>query len=323
MKLNESLFELIEESNFDKVMRVLNSDDKLTESNNEPISPEYRTAATASGFERFFQDMRFEGFDPTNPDDLAWGASELWHVHGSDIDDVVHDSLLYQGWPEEKIKQYLDEDIKKTASSKWVNKGKEGTHGEFTTKKAAREQQKAMFAQGYKGEALDEATYQTKSISGNKMIFDVQDDGTFIVKDGDKVVLNTKVSDPQAVKAQIKDMQNVETLIEETNISETSESVPDQKDIGMANLLIDAINGEWDTIKLYNDIVANAKEFNYEDVSKVMSDIVDEETRHVGEIQQLLETISPNVASIEAGSDEADNLMNDKSITEVADTKEN
>lgn len=33
---------------------------------------------------------------------------------------------------------------------KWVNKGKEGTHGKFKTKKAANAQRKAMFANGYK-----------------------------------------------------------------------------------------------------------------------------------------------------------------------------
>ena len=44
----------------------------------------------------------------------------------------------------------LTEDIEKTKSGKWVNRGKEGTHGEFKTKKAAREQQKAMFARGFK-----------------------------------------------------------------------------------------------------------------------------------------------------------------------------
>lgn len=41
--------------------------------------------------------------------------------------------------------------------SKWVNKGKEGTHGKFKTKKAADAQRKAMFANGYKGEELIEA----------------------------------------------------------------------------------------------------------------------------------------------------------------------
>ena len=43
--------------------------------------------------------------------------------------------------------------------SKWVNKGKEGTHGTFRTKKEADAQRKAMFAQGYKkglNEMLDE-----------------------------------------------------------------------------------------------------------------------------------------------------------------------
>lgn len=42
---------------------------------------------------------------------------------------------------------------------KWVNKGKEGTHGTFKTKKEADAQRKAMFAQGYKkglNEMLDE-----------------------------------------------------------------------------------------------------------------------------------------------------------------------
>lgn len=34
----------------------------------------------------------------------------------------------------------------------WANKGKEGTHGHFRTKKEAREQQKAMFARGYKAD---------------------------------------------------------------------------------------------------------------------------------------------------------------------------
>lgn len=48
----------------------------------------------------------------------------------------------------------LYEDTVKQANGKWVNKGKEGTHGEFKTKKAADAQRKAMFAN--KGESLKE-----------------------------------------------------------------------------------------------------------------------------------------------------------------------
>ena len=52
----------------------------------------------------------------------------------------------------------LEEDTIKQ-DDKWVNKGKEGTHGTFRTKKEADAQRKAMFAQGYKeglNEMLDE-----------------------------------------------------------------------------------------------------------------------------------------------------------------------
>ena len=50
----------------------------------------------------------------------------------------------------------LLEDTIKNSKGKWVNKGKEGTHGEFDTKKEADAQRKAMFANGYK-ESVNEA----------------------------------------------------------------------------------------------------------------------------------------------------------------------
>lgn len=66
---------------------------------------------------------------------------------------------------------YLDKDNKVTSKvgikencltedtikqgNKWVNKGKDGTHGEFKTKKAAEAQRKAMFANGF-SESLTE-----------------------------------------------------------------------------------------------------------------------------------------------------------------------
>ena len=67
------------------------------------------------------------------------------------------DELKNRGYKEiSKFEETLEEDIEKTSKGKWVNKGKEGTHGEFKTKKAAREQQKAMYAKGFKGESLEE-----------------------------------------------------------------------------------------------------------------------------------------------------------------------
>ena len=57
------------------------------------------------------------------------------------------DANGYEKLTEDTIKQ----------GDKWVNKGKEGTHGKFKTKKAADDQRKAMFANGYH-ESLDEGT---------------------------------------------------------------------------------------------------------------------------------------------------------------------
>ena len=59
---------------------------------------------------------------------------------------------------EEKLDECSDmisEDTVKQGSS-WVNKGKEGTHGKFKTKKDADAQRKAMFASGYKAESANE-----------------------------------------------------------------------------------------------------------------------------------------------------------------------
>lgn len=49
----------------------------------------------------------------------------------------------------------LDEDTIKTKDGKWTNKGDEGTHGKFKTKKEADAQRRAMFAGGFK-ESLKE-----------------------------------------------------------------------------------------------------------------------------------------------------------------------
>ena len=58
---------------------------------------------------------------------------------------------------DDDLDESLNEDTIKQ-NGKWVNKGKEGTHGKFKTKKAADAQRKAMFANGYK-EGLEEANY--------------------------------------------------------------------------------------------------------------------------------------------------------------------
>ncbi len=70
--------------------------------------------------------------------------------HKKELDKLIK---VYKSLDEKE--ECLEEDTVKQ-NGKWVNKGKEGTHGKFKTKKAADAQRKAMFANGYKGESLKE-----------------------------------------------------------------------------------------------------------------------------------------------------------------------
>jgi len=65
------------------------------------------------------------------------------------------------------VDESLTEDTEKKSNGKWVNKGADGEHGEFKTKKAADAQRKAMFANGFKEEYQKEFTCKN---CGNKFI---------------------------------------------------------------------------------------------------------------------------------------------------------
>lgn len=91
--------------------------------------------------------------DPNNP----W--NKIDKAYGKQLD--LDESKSMNPWDKlvafygDALKENkLEEDTIKQ-DGKWVNKGKEGTHGTFRTKKEADAQRKAMFAQGYK-EGLNE-----------------------------------------------------------------------------------------------------------------------------------------------------------------------
>lgn len=93
--------------------------------------------------------------------DSTWG--KIARAYGDQLD--LDESKSMNPWDKlvafygDALKENkLEEDTIKQ-DGKWVNKGKEGTHGTFKTKKEADAQRKAMFAQGYKkglNEMLDE-----------------------------------------------------------------------------------------------------------------------------------------------------------------------
>lgn len=96
------------------------------------------------------------------------------------------------------------------------------------------------------------------------------------------------------------------------------------EDMYVANTLNKLTIGEYDTINQYNDflltvhnMVARPEGISEEDfkpqmcpeleasIEAVIKDILVEENKHVGQLQELLKAVSPNAENIEAGVDEA------------------
>lgn len=110
-----------------------------------------------------------------------------------------------------------------------------------------------------------------------------------------------------------KNHNSIKEGLEEEQVLDTPEPGPQ---VGMADLLISAINDEWDTISSYNGAIAMAIAEGFDDMVPVIQDIVNEENTHVGQLQKLLQTISPNAEEISKGEMEAEEQLSNPVETE-------
>lgn len=106
---------------------------------------------------------------------------------------------------------------------------------------------------------------------------------------------------------------------------EAKDATPENpEDMYVANALSKLITGEYDTINQYNDflltvhnMVTGPEGMSEEDfkpqicpdleasIEAVIKDVLVEENKHIGQLQELLKAVSPNAENIEAGIDEA------------------
>lgn len=96
---------------------------------------------------------------------------------------------------------------------------------------------------------------------------------------------------------------------------ETTPSAPTPGvDIGISTLLNGLIRTTWGTIDEYNGSIAticSEKSENNEALLKILTDIVNEENKHIGQLQTALNLVSPNVVSIHDGEVEAMQQIHD------------
>jgi hypothetical protein len=83
---------------------------------------------------------------------------------------------------------------------------------------------------------------------------------------------------------------------------------------GIVSMLIDAMNDEWETINKYNSIVTTLRDVpevvNPEGFINVIEEIISEENRHAGQLQELIKQISPNAVEVTNGQKEARAQLN-------------
>lgn len=79
---------------------------------------------------------------------------------------------------------------------------------------------------------------------------------------------------------------------------------------GLADNIIRLINDEWEAVQGYNDFIEVLRvSKSDESTINVIKDIVAEENKHVGQLQELLKRISPNANQIAIGEKEARNQL--------------
>ena len=250
----------------------------------------------------------------------------------------------------------IDEDVKKLPNGKWANVGKDGkaNSGEFITKKEAEAQRKAMYANGYKGESLEESVNEPfiEEYKYTIWIFDKDSknweswgktDKPYIHPEiaaafGERVKVlplgkSPKLEEDVEIEIETKDEPKIEVEdSDEHSIENVPEMPTNDCKMVVANLINPLIKDELDAIDGYNSAVATFrsmmedettdKSIDYEGIIAVISEITNEENLHIGQLEKLLETVSPNAKSINDGKDEAAEQLEETSDKEEVDIEE-
>ena len=153
---------------------------------------------------------------------------------------------------------------------------------------------------------LQESIYTGKSVSGNELTYELIGN-KLTIKDGNTIIVDTEIENPEEVEKHLTNAKGIKLLkedIDTENVISNEVTQTTETNNGISQMLIDAINGEWDTIKLYNDIIINLETYGYMDIANVVRDINNEESMHIGQLQAALDTISTNVTDIAKGTEE-------------------
>ena len=116
---------------------------------------------------------------------------------------------------------------------------------------------------------------------------------------------------------------SADNIVPEEHLEDAPSGPKDGVDTGVTDLVISAINDEFEAIQFYNSLIATMRANvtsnpQYDAFIKVVEEINNEENRHVGQLQQILKELSPNAESIADGEAEGKaQIVNSESIKNI------
>lgn len=96
---------------------------------------------------------------------------------------------------------------------------------------------------------------------------------------------------------------------EEDFVDKAEEADQIEANVGIAGLLSNLIQGEWQTINDYNVAIKNARAEGLDDVADIMANIVKDENTHVGNLETAMKLVTNEAQHIEDGEKEAEGII--------------
>ena len=138
-----------------------------------------------------------------------------------------------------------------------------------------------------------------------------------LLKEEAETVPVVVVTSEEVAPCSIPVMDECPVVVEPNKETDPGEpkSVPTEN-IGIADMLIQAITDEYATIAQYNSLVAILNDTGYSELAAVVSHINEEEQIHVGMLQHAMEEVSKQAKKVEDGKQEAEQIISGEPVVE-------
>lgn len=135
----------------------------------------------------------------------------------------------------------------------------------------------------------------------------------------DSLIQDEPVAEPRTIEEPIE----TPDLVTPEASDKSTETPTSGSDFGVASMLNADIIDEFEAIDFYNshivtlkDLISQEQDENiidlYEKIIEILTDIVNEENIHVGQLQKALSLVSPSALFIKDGDIEADETLEEK-----------